>query len=147
VANDGRNSAVGDMESFSSWTYDCPERKIQSRQCDLPTAKEAEAMMEALKCPQCRKDMVADEKFFFWKCPSCKGEWWPDDDEYQKAKERIQAEKERERLRCSVGGSITIANPLIGDQLKGKGASGSSKSRSRKKKKKVVKRKLPWMLE
>ena len=99
-----------------------------------------------IKCPLCREYMEENKEFDFWRCPECGGEWWPDDGGYQEAKERIQSEKDRERLRSSVGGAYTVVNPLISDGLKGVGAKSSSRS-GRKRKKKPVKRKLPWMLD
>lgn len=33
-----------------------------------------------LLCPTCGEPMRRDRKFNFWKCPNCKGEWWPEDE-------------------------------------------------------------------
>lgn len=32
-----------------------------------------------LTCPDCGAEMQYDKKFNFWKCPDCRGEWWPEE--------------------------------------------------------------------
>ena len=102
---------------------------------------------EEMLCPLCKTKMQEVEQMAFWRCPECKGEWWPDDGEYRAAQEKVKVKEERRRLLNAVGKTYTVVNPLVADRLKGKGVRGGGSRNGRKKKKKPVMKKLPWMVE
>jgi len=95
-----------------------------------------------LKCSRCSEEMQYHEKEEFWKCPSCGGEFW---DDQEKLKEYLSEQRNREaseqlrkQLLNSIGKRYTEVMPTGYVPCKKKSSSKSGRKRKKPLKKRRV---------